>query len=148
MEAWQWLLVGLAAVAIVPALWLLDRLGLWLEDRGLLFYRKRKPTSSPITSLVAMQQFLEPGVQHVIQAGQERRVEDAEGASGKRLIACLLAALQETPVNPEVIRVYLAQARREGLDWAALYAEAVQRLRANDPAAADLAPAPEDVEPD
>src|SRR5262249_12281019 len=120
MEAWQWLLVGLAAIALVPGLWLLDRLGLWFEDRGLLFYRQRKPTSSPIPSLVAMQQFLEPGVQHVIQAGQERRVEDAEGSKQKRLLACLLETLQETPVNPEVVRVYLAQARREGLDWAAL----------------------------
>src|SRR5262249_7794473 len=114
MSGWHWLLVGLAVVAVVPGLWLLDRLGLWLEDRGLLFYRRRKPSSSPISSLVAMQQFLEPGVQHVIQAGQERRVEDAEGANRRRLLACLLAALQETPVNPEVVRVYLAQARREG----------------------------------
>ena len=76
MNALWWVLLVVAAFLLVPALRFLDRLGLWLEDRGWLFYKKKKPSSSALGSLVALQQFLEPGVQHVIRANDERREED------------------------------------------------------------------------
>src|SRR5262249_55465665 len=127
--------------SLVPALWLLDRLGLWLKDRGWLFYRKKKPTSSPLTSLVAMQQLIEPGVEHVVRVGRQRRAGDAEGEPRERLLACLRDALRSTPVNPEAVRLYLTQAKREGLRWESLYEEACRGMPA------DLVPPPEDVAP-
>jgi hypothetical protein len=141
ISTWQWILVGIGVLALLPVVWLLDRLGLWLEERGWLFYRKRKPSSSPLSSLVALQQFIEPGVQHVVQAGRQRRVDDEQGAAHDRLLNCIQAILVEPTPNPEAIRLYLAQAHKEGLDWQALYAEAIRGLPE------DAAPAPEKVSP-
>ena len=39
---------------LVAALYGLDRLALWLEDRGWLYYRRKKPECSPASCLVAM----------------------------------------------------------------------------------------------
>jgi hypothetical protein len=141
MNAWWWVVLGTVALLLLPALWLLDRLGLWLEDHGLLFYRNKKPTSTPLSSLVAMQQFIEPGVEHVVRVGQQRRAEDAEGEPRERLLSCLRDALRATPANPEAVRLYLTQARREGLPWEALYEQAAEGL------AADRVPPLEDVAP-
>jgi hypothetical protein len=141
IPTWSWSIVGLVAIGLVPALWLLDRLGLWLEDRGWLFYRHKKPTSSPVSSLVSLQQIIDPGVRHVVQVGHERRSETDKGVARDRLLACLRACLTASPVNPEAVRLYLAQAELEGLDWRVLYAEAAEGLTG------DLAPIPEDVAP-
>jgi hypothetical protein len=141
MSAWWWVVFGLAVVCLVPTLWLLDRLGLWLEERGWLYYRKKKSSSSPLSSLVALQQLVEPGVEHVIHVGQQRRAEDADDEAKERLLSCLRGALRTTPVNPEAIRLYLTQARREGLRWELLYEEASEGLPA------DLLPPPRDVAP-
>jgi hypothetical protein len=131
----------LLGFALLPACWLLDRLGLWLEDRGWLYYRKKKSSSSSLSSFVAMQQFIEPAVQHVIQVATQHRAEDDSGAARDRLLACLRTSLIAAPVNPEMVRVYLEQAMREGLDWQQLYAEAAQGLPE------DLVPPLEDVTP-
>jgi hypothetical protein len=88
-----------------------------------------------------MQQFIEPGVEHVVRVAGQRRAEDAEGEPRERLLSCLREALRATPVNPEAVRLYLAQARREGLQWEELYAEAAEGLPA------DLVPSLEDVAP-
>ena len=131
----------MAAVTLLPALRLLDRLGLWLEDRGWLFYRRKKPSSSPLSNLVSIQQIIEPGVQHVVRVNAERRPEDGSGSPWDRLLECVRASLMASPANPEVIRVYLAQARRDGLNWQDLYARAVQGLPEDRvPPLADVAP--------
>jgi hypothetical protein len=67
MEFWHWLEWLALAVGSVAALFGLDRLGLWLEDRGWLYYRRRKPTRSPMSGFLAMQQFIEPGIRHVVE---------------------------------------------------------------------------------
>jgi hypothetical protein len=41
------------AIGLVAAFVSLDRLCLWLEDRGWLYYRRKKPTSSPMSAWVA-----------------------------------------------------------------------------------------------
>jgi len=92
---WSHLLLGgsiLAGVAV--AVCLLDRLGLWLEYRGWLYYRRKKPSTSPLGMWVAMQQFMEPGFKHVREVGQEPK--DDEGVSGQRLLSGLLACLEAT----------------------------------------------------
>jgi hypothetical protein len=131
----------LAAAVVVPALWLMDRLGLWLEDRGWLFYCRKKPSSSPLSSLVSIQQIIEPGVRHLVRANTERRAEDESGSAWGRLLECVRASLIAPPVNPEVVRVYLAQAKRDGLNWRELYAQAGRGLPPDRvPALADVAP--------
>jgi hypothetical protein len=147
MSVWAWLIVGLLAIGLIPALWLLDRLGLWLEDRGWLYYRKKKPRSSPMSAWVAAQQFIEPGVKHVVQVSQERRNEGNQGADRDRLLANILAAMDATPVNPEETRFYLVIAKREGLDWEELFEEAVRVQRSARPDRVDLIPRLEDVAP-
>ena len=147
MNVWHWLIVGLAGLGLIPAIWLLDRLGLWLEDRGWLYYRKKKPTTSSMSAWVGLQQFIEPGVKHVVQMGQERRVGDDEAGRKERLLANVLASLEAMPLNCEEIRTYLTLAKREGLDWKELYEEAVQIQASARPERADLIPTTDDVAP-
>jgi hypothetical protein len=148
IASWYWLLWGLPVVGLVAALYGLDRLCLSLEDRGWLYYRRKKPSSSPMSAWVAMQHFLEPGVKHVVHAGQERRSEDVEEAGKERLLANLLASLDATPVNLEEIRLYLAIAKGKGLDWRNLYDQAVRVQLAARPDCAGSIPPFEDVMPE
>jgi hypothetical protein len=147
MTAWHILFGGLALLLVAAALYSLDRLGLWLEERGWLYYRRKKPSSSPHSMWVAMQQFLEPGVKHVREVGQEPKEEDRE-AGRQRLASGLLACLEADPVKPEQVRLYLAAARNAGWDYELLYAEAVRRHLSARPERAARMPPPEDVMPD
>jgi hypothetical protein len=112
------------AIGAVAALFGLDRLGLWLEDRGWLYYRRKKPTSSPMTAFVAMQQVIEPGVTHVVEVRHHQRSERETAVSKERLLALLVEILRSSPVNVEAIRLYLTSSKEMGLDWRALYEEA------------------------
>ena len=140
------LLGGLALAGVTAAVYLLDRLGLWLEDRGWLYYRRKRPSSSPLSMFVAMQRFMEPGFQHVREGNQEKG-ED-EGASRERLWSGLMACLEATPVNPEQVRLYLASARNAGWDCERFYAEAVQTYLKDRPERAAHMPPFEGVKPD
>jgi hypothetical protein len=80
MEIWQWIVIGVAVVAVGPVVYALDRLGLWLEKRGLLYYRKRKPSSGAASCMVGMQQFIEPQVKHVLQIDEQKPAEEHNGA--------------------------------------------------------------------
>lgn len=85
MDLWQalfWAALGLAGVA---ALYGLHRLCLWLEARGLLYYKHKKPSSSAASCFVALQQFLEPPAKHVLHVKEEKRhpVEEAAGGPGE-----------------------------------------------------------------
>jgi hypothetical protein len=146
MSSWHILATILTILGVGAAVYGLDRLGLWLEDRGWLYYRSKRPESGPASVLVAMQQFVEPGVQHVQDARQGRRKEDA-AACRERLLACLADCLDAAAVSPEAVRLYLAAAAGAGLDWREVYAEAVRRHLADHPGLAALMPAAEDVAP-
>jgi hypothetical protein len=87
----------------------------WLEDRGYLYYRRKKPEGSPAAMWVGLQQFIEPGVRH------------------------------ETAVKAEQVRLYLAAAQQAGLDWTEMYAEAVRRHLSAHPERATVMPPREDV---
>ena len=121
MESWHWGVWPALAIAIVAALFGLDRLGLWLEERGWLYYRRKKPTSSPMSALVAMQQAIEPGVKHVVEVKHHQRSEKEKAAGKERLLAMLVEVLKSSPVNVEAVRLYLVAAKEMGLDWQALY---------------------------
>ncbi|HEX8154661.1 MAG TPA: hypothetical protein VF698_16125 [Thermoanaerobaculia bacterium] len=71
----------LIAAAIIAALVAIDRLALAAEERGWIYWRRRK--ASPGTrsaAMLEMQSLLEPGKRHVIEAKAETREEDASGA--------------------------------------------------------------------
>jgi hypothetical protein len=142
------LLWGSVALGVLAALFGLDRLCLWLEGRGWLYYRKKRPTSSPAGCWVAMHQLLEPGVKHVVQVGQHQRQEEDQGESKARLFANLLAALDANPVNVEKIRLYLGVSRDTGLDWRALYEEALRVHLSVRPEQTGQLPSPDEVAPD
>jgi hypothetical protein len=147
MALWRWLVGALIVLGHFVAFFWLDRFCLWLEDRGWLYYRRKKPSSSAASAWVAIQQFIEPGVKHIVQIKQERRSEEDEEAGGERILANLLATLDALPINPEVVRFYLSVAQRAGLDWKGLYEEAVQIQRSRRSADEALIPSPEDVAP-
>jgi hypothetical protein len=136
MEAWKWLGGGAIVLAVVAALYGLHRLGLWLEQRGWLYYRKKRPDGGAATCLVPLHQFVEPAVRHVVEVkhGAQNR------ARRERLLAELVARLTEGPVDVEQVRRLLETAREAGLDWRGLYQEAVQSLRTSRPDIPDLPP--------
>jgi hypothetical protein len=55
------------------ALYGLHRLCLCLEGHGWLYYKHKKPCSSPASCFVALQQVLEPPIHHVLQVQEEKR---------------------------------------------------------------------------
>jgi hypothetical protein len=140
MSVWHWLAGALALAGAVATLYGLDRLGLWLESRGWLYYRHRKPTSSPASAWVALHQLIEPGVRHAREVREQRPAEGDEEASRRWLAANLRAALGAAVVNVEEVRSCLALAKRGGLDWERLYEEAVQEVVLARPESAGLLP--------
>jgi hypothetical protein len=66
MELAHILLCSLLIVGGLAALYGFHRSCLSLEKHGWLYYKHKKPTSSPASSFVALQQILEPPVQHVL----------------------------------------------------------------------------------
>lgn len=77
MEGWLgWTLAILAVLAA------LDRLALWLERRGWLYYRHRRPTSGPRTAMLALQSILEPDKQHVVESQRQSPMLGEDDESG------------------------------------------------------------------
>jgi hypothetical protein len=147
MAFWHWVAGAVVVLGLLVALFYFDRFCLWLEDRGWLYYRKKKPTSSSGSVFVALQQFIEPRVKHVVQVKQESRSEQDLQAARERAIGNLLEALAAPPVNPEVIRFYLSMAQKSGLNWKALYEEAVHLHRAKRKDSDAAFPSPDEVAP-
>lgn len=76
-------LLGLL-VGLPTALYGLHRLALWLEARGHLYYLHKQPGSSPASSFVALQQFVEPQSKHVHHVHEQKRHHsEDEGAGGQ-----------------------------------------------------------------
>ncbi len=61
----------LLAVLAFSGLFLLDRLCLWLERKGWLYYRYKKPTSGAGNALQELNAFLNPSTRHMIEAKQQ-----------------------------------------------------------------------------
>ena len=147
MDSWHWLIWGAAAIGLVVALVLLNRLCLWLEDHGWLYYRRKKPSSSPMSAWVAMQQFIEPGMKHVVDIRHSVQSESEQEAAKEQLLAMLAEILRTSPVNVEAIRLYLEAAQEHGLDWQALYDQALRMESLEHPGEAARLPSPEMVAP-
>jgi hypothetical protein len=80
-------------------------------------------------ALLGLQQFVEPSVEHVFEAQnvEQKDEEDDDGlGDGEEAIRSDLAdALARSPVDTEEVRRHLSAAARAGLDWKALYDQAV-----------------------
>ena len=64
-----------AALAVLA----LDRLALWAESRGWLYWRRRKASTGSLGSaLLEVQQMVEPGQRYVAEAREERPAEADE----------------------------------------------------------------------
>jgi hypothetical protein len=66
-------------IAGVAALYTLHRLGLWMEDRGWIYYRKKHGSSGTLGSaLLEIEELLEPTKRHVIEARHRDDFEEHE----------------------------------------------------------------------
>jgi hypothetical protein len=74
----------------VLALYALHRLGLWMEERGYIYYWRKKPTGSAAGAFVALQKIIEPQAQHVIEVARVNHLRGDEEPRG-----------QGDPKNPE-----------------------------------------------
>ena len=70
-------------IAAVVALVALDRLGLWMERRGWIYYRKVKPKGSMRAVLGGFEEFLHPEIRHV-KEDQSQRKEDTKAEEPSR----------------------------------------------------------------
>src|SRR6516162_8578545 len=105
MESWHWLVWPALVIGAVVVVFGLDRLGLWLEDRGWLYYRRKKPTSSPMSALIALHQFIAPRIKHVCEVSHHKQNETDREADKERLLAMLMEMLASIPVDAEAVRL-------------------------------------------
>ena len=63
-------------------LWRLHRLCLWMEERGWLYYKYKRASSSAAGSFVAVQQMIEPQTRHVIEVQDEKREQNENEIPG------------------------------------------------------------------
>jgi len=77
------ILMAVGAILIIgSALYLLDRLLLWMECRGWVYWRKTKRSTGPGVgnALLEIQTLLEPSARHVLEYRQEVKDESPEPA--------------------------------------------------------------------
>ena len=97
--------------------------------------QSKKPTTKESirrgtgNAMLGLQQFIEPSVEYVFQARnveqQEEDDDQGQGGDEEAVRSDLAEALGRLPVDPEEVRRHLAAAMRMGLDWKALFDEAV-----------------------
>ena len=58
----------------VLAIWLAHRMALWVEARGWLYYRNRRPTSATLgAAFLEVQHLVDPGKRLVLEAKRENQ---------------------------------------------------------------------------
>ncbi len=76
----NYILIGCIAVI---GLYLLDKLALWAEGRGWIYYRKRRSSGGAIgNAFLELQAFLEPSKRHVVE--ERKRIRKDEKDSGDK----------------------------------------------------------------
>ncbi|MCH8166105.1 MAG: hypothetical protein IH889_10900 [Planctomycetes bacterium] len=72
------------AVGIAVGLLCLDRLCLYLERHGWIYYRRTKPTGGAVGSMfLEIQSFIEPSTKHVIEHRKEEEQMEAKSEVGE-----------------------------------------------------------------
>ena len=78
-------ITGISILAlVVAALLALDRLAVWMERRGWIYWRKRPPAGGGMSAgvLTEFQKIVDPQVRHVIEDRQERHAARADRPAG------------------------------------------------------------------
>lgn len=71
--------VALWIGAAAFGLFLIDRLALWAEDRGWIYWRRKKAQTGALGSaLMEMNNFTNPSAQHVVAAKDAKKLEERE----------------------------------------------------------------------
>ncbi len=70
----MWLILVGTPLALLGVLFLIDRLGVWAERRGWIYWRKPRPKTVGRAVLGALQEIVEPEIRHVIEATEQDRV--------------------------------------------------------------------------
>jgi hypothetical protein len=74
-----WSKVLLIAAGVLVGLLVVDRLALWMESRGWIYWRKVKPKGGGMAAgLTAMHTLVEPEVRYVIEDRDSRRIAEAD----------------------------------------------------------------------
>jgi hypothetical protein len=85
----------LTAIALVAGLYLVDKYFLWLEEKGWIYWRKKKPTVTGGigNTLQELNIFLNPSAKHMIEAKQHqtKKSDQSGGVSGDLLKLLLIA---------------------------------------------------------
>ena len=77
-----WSKILLIVIAVVVGLLAVDRLALWMESRGWIYWRKVKPKGGGLAAgLMAMHTLIESQVRHVIEDRDSRRIAESDGSS-------------------------------------------------------------------
>jgi hypothetical protein len=73
----RYVILGLAALAI---LWLLHSVAQWAEERGWIYYRKKRGSSGTLSAAaLEVQSLFEPSQRHVLEEKKRDRVQEEEG---------------------------------------------------------------------
>ena len=134
------IITGMAAVGLL-GLYLV-----WTGRKGVPGGVRRQVRRGTGHAMLGLQEFVEPSVEYVFQAQnlEQKEEEDDEGlgGDGELLRSDLAEALSRTPLDLEEIRRHLSAAVRAGMDWKALFEEAVaDELRARPYRAPSIPPA-------
>lgn len=72
-------------IAICAALYIFDKILLWLEEKGLLYYRKRKSDRFGLigNTLLELQNIFNPSTQNVIEMKQNSEVRQTKNDRDK-----------------------------------------------------------------
>jgi hypothetical protein len=102
-------------------------------------------------ALLGLQEFIEPSVEYVFQAQnvEQKDEEDDDGLGDDEEVirSDLAEALARTPIDTEEVRRHLTAAARGGLDWRALFEQAVRDELRERPFRAPSIPPPGRVTP-
>ena len=72
----RYLILGLAGLAI---LWVLHSVAQWAEDRGWIYYRKKRGSSGTLSAAaLEVQALFEPSQRHLLEQKKRDRVEEGE----------------------------------------------------------------------
>ncbi|MCC6788441.1 MAG: hypothetical protein IT547_11430 [Hyphomonadaceae bacterium] len=64
---------------VVVTLFMIDRLALWAEERGWIYWRRKKAQTGAMSSmLMEMNVITNPSAQHVIEAKDAKKLEERE----------------------------------------------------------------------
>jgi hypothetical protein len=116
-----WFLAGGLALALTIV---------WLQRRGVIDARPERTRRGVSHAMLGIQEFIEPSVEFVFQTenAEQKEEDEGDGLEDEReaLLSDLAESLGHDPIDPEEVRRHLAALQRAGLDWHALFDQAIR----------------------